>query len=155
MTIAAAIALNAVVTIGLPWTLIRLTERYPIARMPLGRFRWVGVLVATGGVWFYAWSLQRLLARHTSALPGQPPSVLETDGLYRRVRHPLLLGVVGILAGEAVAAQSWLVLAYAFAYWIFLDRFVAWYEEPSLHRAFGPAYADYCRDVRRWWPRLR
>jgi protein-S-isoprenylcysteine O-methyltransferase Ste14 len=155
MTIAGAIVLNAVVTISLPWALIRLTERYPIATMPLGQFRWFGVLMVTVGVWFYVWSLQRLLARHTSALPGQIPSALETAGLYRRVRHPLLLGVIGILAGEALAAQSWLVLAYAFTYWAFLDRFVARYEEPSLHRAFGPAYAEYCRHVRRWWPHLR
>ena len=31
--------------------------------------------------------------------------------------------------------------------------FVRWYEEPTLRRLFGPAYAEYCASVGRWWPR--
>jgi protein-S-isoprenylcysteine O-methyltransferase Ste14 len=33
--------------------------------------------------------------------------------------------------------------------------FVIFYEEPTLHNKFGERYEEYCRNVRRWWPRLR
>jgi len=33
--------------------------------------------------------------------------------------------------------------------------FVVFYEEPTLRRKFGADYEGYCRNVGRWWPRLR
>jgi hypothetical protein len=33
--------------------------------------------------------------------------------------------------------------------------FVVFYEEPILRRKFGAEYEQYCRNVRRWWPRVR
>jgi protein-S-isoprenylcysteine O-methyltransferase Ste14 len=33
--------------------------------------------------------------------------------------------------------------------------FVILYEEPTLRRKFGAEYEAYCRNVRRWWPRLK
>jgi protein-S-isoprenylcysteine O-methyltransferase Ste14 len=32
--------------------------------------------------------------------------------------------------------------------------FVRFYEEPTLRGKFGVNYEEYCRNVRRWWPRL-
>jgi hypothetical protein len=31
--------------------------------------------------------------------------------------------------------------------------FVVFYEEPTLRKKFGADYEEYCRNVRRWWPR--
>jgi protein-S-isoprenylcysteine O-methyltransferase Ste14 len=78
---------------------------------------------------------------------------LETAGWYSHVRHPLLLGVVLILLGEAVFWHSFILLAYALAYWTVLNAFVVWREEPELQLAFGEAYTRYCRVVPRWIPR--
>jgi protein-S-isoprenylcysteine O-methyltransferase Ste14 len=33
--------------------------------------------------------------------------------------------------------------------------FVLLYEEPTLRRTFGAEYEEYCRNVRRWVPRMR
>jgi protein-S-isoprenylcysteine O-methyltransferase Ste14 len=33
--------------------------------------------------------------------------------------------------------------------------FVLLYEEPTLRQKFGADYEEYCRNVRRWMPRLR
>jgi protein-S-isoprenylcysteine O-methyltransferase Ste14 len=33
--------------------------------------------------------------------------------------------------------------------------FVVFYEEPVLRKKFGADYEEYCRNVRRWLPRLR
>lgn len=35
-----------------------------------------------------------------------------------------------------------------------VNVFVMGYEEPTLRRLFGPEYADYCRRVGRWIPKL-
>jgi protein-S-isoprenylcysteine O-methyltransferase Ste14 len=33
--------------------------------------------------------------------------------------------------------------------------FVLLYEEPKLRKLFGAEYEEYCRNVRRWVPRMR
>jgi protein-S-isoprenylcysteine O-methyltransferase Ste14 len=33
--------------------------------------------------------------------------------------------------------------------------FVQVYEEPTLRKMFGAEYEEYCRNVRRWLPRMR
>ena len=33
--------------------------------------------------------------------------------------------------------------------------FVQLYEEPTLRKMFGEDYQEYCRNVRRWLPRMR
>lgn len=36
-----------------------------------------------------------------------------------------------------------------------VQLFVVLYEEPTLRRKFGADYEEYCRNVDRWWPRVR
>ncbi|MDX2166299.1 MAG: isoprenylcysteine carboxylmethyltransferase family protein [Deltaproteobacteria bacterium] len=151
-TIAVAAALHAVFTIAVPLWLWSAT-RAALPRLPLGPLRWLGLGLIGFGIYLYVWSLAHLLRRDTSALPGQAPRVLDTSGWYARVRHPLLLGVVAILFGEAVVAASWALLAYALFYWALLHRFVVRREEPELLATFGAAYADYTARVPRWLPR--
>ena len=81
--------------------------------------------------------------------------MLVTHGWYGRTRHPLLLGVVAILFGEAVFFSSLALLGYALAYWLWLTLFVALREEPDLRRTFGSSYDAYCREVPRWLPGIR
>jgi protein-S-isoprenylcysteine O-methyltransferase Ste14 len=154
-TLAVAVVLHGVFTVTLPYLILRLTAGTAWAHVDLGPARWAGALLAAFGAYLYVWSVIRLLRRNTSAIPGQTATALQRDGWYGVVRHPLLLGVVAILAGEALYFASPPLAAYAAAYWIWLDRFVAFKEEPELRRAFGPAYDDYCREVRRWLPRVR
>lgn len=149
-----AAALHGVFTLGLPWLLWVITSDLGGALVPLGPARWLGLLGVAFGVYLYLWALVRLLRRGTSALPGKKPTALETGGWYARVRHPLLLGVVCILLGEAVITQSTVLLGYALLYWLCLNLFVAWREEPELRATFGEAYTNYCREVPRWIPRL-
>jgi protein-S-isoprenylcysteine O-methyltransferase Ste14 len=35
------------------------------------------------------------------------------------------------------------------------DLLVRLYEEPTLRKMFGAEYQEYCRNVRRWVPRIR
>jgi protein-S-isoprenylcysteine O-methyltransferase Ste14 len=152
-TICIAAALHGIFTISVPWLLLEATGDRRWASVPLGPVRGIGLLGIVFGIYLYLWALRRLLSRQTSALPGTRPTALETAGWYARVRHPLLLGVVLILLGEAVAAQSLVLLSYALLYWLWLNLFVARREEPDLRAAFGETYLEYCRRVPRWIPR--
>lgn len=153
-TIAVAAILHGVFTITIPYWIHRRTAGIDWAWFDCGALRWSGALSIAFGIYLYGWSIAHLLRHQTSALPGLRASQLRIDGWYGRSRHPMLLGVVLILFGEAVFFESLALLAYALAYWLWLNAFVAFKEEPDLQREFGDAYLDYRRKVPRWVPRL-
>jgi protein-S-isoprenylcysteine O-methyltransferase Ste14 len=123
-----------------------------------GRWRWpaaipsvVGFAVALRCVWDFGWT-----GRGTPA-PVAPPKRLVVVGFYRNVRNPMYLGfavgwiglwvVFGHANPVAIAAVATVALG--------VHLFVTFYEEPTLHKKFGKSYEEYCRNVRRWWPRAR
>ncbi len=152
--VATAIVLHGAFTVGLPALILGRTEGMPMLHPDIGPARWLGAGLAAFGAYLYLRSAVHLLRRRTSATPGREATVLLTHGWYGRTRHPLLLGVVAILFGEAVFFSSLALLAYALAYWLWLTAFVALREEPDLRRTFGADYDAYCREVPRWIPRV-
>ena len=56
-----------------------------------------------------------------------------------------------VVFGHANPVAIAAVVAVALA----VHLFVVFYEEPTLRRKFGAEYEEYCRNVRRWWPRVR
>ena len=154
-TILTAVALHGVFTVGLPALILQRTQGIPPLAADIGQLRWLGVGLAVFGIYLYAWSAACLLRCSTSAIPGVKPAILVTDGWYARTRHPLLLGVVTILLGEAVFFSSPALAVYALTYWLWLTAFVLLKEEPDLRQAFGVQFDAYCHEVPRWIPRLR
>ncbi len=124
----------------------------------LARWRWIaavpsvlGFAVAIKCIWDFGWT-----GRGTPA-PMIPPSRLVVTGFYRYVRNPMYVGffrglgrVVGGLRRASVTA-----IAVASAGVMATALFVQLYEEPTLRRKFGADDEEYCRNVRRWVPRLR
>jgi protein-S-isoprenylcysteine O-methyltransferase Ste14 len=86
--------------------------------------------------------------------PIDAPKKLVVNGLYRLVRNPMYVGVGCVILAQAVARLSPPILAYLGVFFICANLFVAFYEEPHLRSIFGEQYEDYCRNVRRWIPRL-
>jgi protein-S-isoprenylcysteine O-methyltransferase Ste14 len=87
--------------------------------------------------------------------PWDPTSRLVVRGPYRRVRNPMISGVLCILLGEALLFGSPALLVW----WaVFLAVNAVWFplvEEPGLRRRFGAEYDAYRAAVPRWLPRLR
>jgi protein-S-isoprenylcysteine O-methyltransferase Ste14 len=114
------------------------------------------VLMLIGGaimlkcVWDFAWR-----GRGTPA-PFDPPRRLVVSGFYRWVRNPMYLGMGTFLIGEALMlrpiAREMLTLCAVL--WVVVTIFVMVYEEPTLRELFGEEYREYCRNVRRWIPRM-
>ena len=139
------------------WLLPRLLK-FSVEAAGDAKWRWLGAIpsvlgfaVALRCVWDFGWT-----GRGTPA-PIAPPQRLVVVGFYRHVRNPMYVGFafgwigLWIVFGHADPRLIAAVTAVA----IGIHLFVLFYEEPTLHKKFGNDYVDYCRNVRRWWPRLR
>jgi protein-S-isoprenylcysteine O-methyltransferase Ste14 len=111
----------------------------------------IGAAIGLPCVWQFAW---RGLG---TPAPFDPPRRLVISGPYRWVRNPMYIGAGLAFIGEGVVYPNltWLMLAMVAGLFIFVTFFVIGYEEPTLRRTFGSDYEAYCRQVRRWIPRLR
>jgi protein-S-isoprenylcysteine O-methyltransferase Ste14 len=122
------------------------------------RWRWLaavpsvlGFAVALRCIWDFGWT-----GRGTPA-PMIPPQRLVAVGFYRYVRNPMYVGFAAgwiglwIVFGHASIALVASVAAVALG----IHLFVMCYEEPTLRGKFGADYEEYCRNVRRWLPRLK
>ncbi len=86
-----------------------------------------------------------------------PPKRLVIVGFYRHVRNPMYLGLVtGWIGLWIVFGHANLIaITAAFAVALGVHLFVIFYEEPTLRGKFGTDYEAYCRNVSRWWPRMK
>lgn len=111
----------------------------------------LGFSVALRCIWDFGWT-----GRGTP-VPVAPPQRLVVVGVYRYVRNPMYVGFatgwigLWIIFGHANLET----IAEAAAVALVVHLFVVFYEEPTLRKKFGADYVDYCRNVRRWWPRIR
>ena len=87
-------------------------------------------------------------------VPAVPTEHLVISGLYAYVRNPMYLGVLTVVAAEAVLFRSRSLLNELLEAWIAIELFVRFYEERRLARTFPEEYANYRNHVRRWLPRI-
>ena len=85
--------------------------------------------------------------------PVAPTKKLVVGGLYRYVRNPMYLAVLGAIVGQALLLGQPQLLLYAAVILTAFVSFVRWYEEPTLMRQFGAEYDAYRKAVPAWWPR--
>lgn len=115
----------------------------------------LGTALLLVGIAGYLWcALDFAFRGRGTPFPGDPPKVLVVKGLYKYVRNPMYISVLAVLLGESALFDSRRLLEYSAAIALMFHLFVMIYEEPALRRQMGPAYDDYCREVRRWIPRF-
>ena len=114
-----------------------------------------GAIVTIGGALLALWCILSfaLVGRGTPA-PFDPPRHLVVRGPYALVRNPMYIGAGLALLGASLFYQSLPLVGYALLFFLVAHVFVVLYEEPTLRRTFGDDYESYCRQVRRWWPRM-
>jgi protein-S-isoprenylcysteine O-methyltransferase Ste14 len=66
----------------------------------------------------------------------------------------MILGVLTVLLGEALALRSKSILIWAISFLIINTIYFITYEEPDLKEKFGDEYGKYKKHVSRWLPRL-
>lgn len=117
------------------------TWRAPVALLLLG----AGLAVAIAGVIAF-----RRAQTTVDPLRPERASTLVTDGVYRRTRNPMYLGLALCIAAYAAWVGN-LAGALALPFFVlYMTRFQIVPEERALSAKFGPAFRAYCGEVRRW-----
>jgi protein-S-isoprenylcysteine O-methyltransferase Ste14 len=113
------------------------------------RIGW-GVVIFVAGLLMTIVGRRTLLRHGTNVNPLQPTTALVTDGIFRRTRNPLYVGI--LITQYAVAlifALDWLLLL-ILPSWVALHFAVVTREERYLERKFGEAYRRYKARVPRY-----
>ena len=114
-----------------------------------------GLLAIATGAGGYLWCAAdfAFYGKGTPA-PIDMPKVLVVRGQYRFARNPMYISVLCVLLGESLFFWPAILLRYAAMVAVMFHLLVLLLEEPTLKRKMGPAYEQYCDDVRRWIPRI-
>jgi len=141
------------VTVLIPYWLLHPTDTRFLSNHSSLRYCGLPLIVvgATGLLWC-VWDF--FSTGRGTISPIDPPKRLVVRGLYKYVRNPMYVSVVMILLGEAILFDSLSILIEAIVFFLLVNLFVMYYEEPTLHRLFGESYEAYKRKVGRWVPRF-
>lgn len=90
---------------------------------------------------------------HTTVIPHAPQqaSTLVDSGVFRYSRNPMYLGLVITLVAWAIYLGSYLSFVVIVVFIRYLTRFQIVPEERVLLALFDESYAEYCKEVRRWF----
>jgi protein-S-isoprenylcysteine O-methyltransferase Ste14 len=117
------------------------------------RLRWAGIgLCGLGGA-LLLWAFRRLGNNLTDTVVTRRAHTLVTGGPYRFVRHPFYDSVALFVAGIAIAAANWFIMA-AGAVAIGLLVVRTRIEEEKLLARFGDSYRAYVARTGRFLPKL-
>jgi protein-S-isoprenylcysteine O-methyltransferase Ste14 len=111
---------------------------------------WAGAAMLVAGLALMFWGIATFASCRTPIVPTRPARVLVEQGPYRFTRNPIYVGMTTAYVGLASLLNLvWplLVLPGVLA---LLFLLVVRREERHLGAAFGDAYRDYQRRVRRW-----
>ena len=149
----------------LPFTVTVLFPRWLMRGLSRSDTRWidgtvaaasahiVGVVVFLAGFALFGWCvlLFARVGRGTLA-PWDPTRRLVVVGPYRYVRNPMIIGVLIMLAAEAIFLGSRVAAVWALMFFVINNIYFVLLEEPGLERRFGGAYREYKAAVGRWLP---
>jgi protein-S-isoprenylcysteine O-methyltransferase Ste14 len=147
-------ALHGFILLLLPWSAHVLAARYLPWRIEIGWGRAVGWVVF-GICWLgYTFTSVLLVRRGRGGyIEFDPPKEFVATGPFRWCRNPIVVSVLGMVLGEALAFSSTGIFLLFLVGLPLAHLQVVLLEEPRLEKRFGQAYADYRRRVPRWIPR--
>ena len=124
--------------------------------LTLGAVRYLAFPLLLIGWTVMLWCFWNFLVngRGTPA-PIDPPKELVAVGPYRFVRNPMYVAGLIALLGWILWSPSLPLIVAPFLFFTAAHLFVTGYEEPTLKKKFGAAYAEYCKRVPRWIPKFK
>lgn len=121
------------------------------ASLPGGDMRLIfGAAFVLAGLFCIASAIGLFRRAGENPEPWTGTATLVTDGIYRRTRNPMYVGMAFAHFGLALLLASLGALLTLPLAVMAIDRFVITAEEQYLGRTLGDAYRDYCATVRRW-----
>lgn len=155
--IKAILQLPFMVLIVIPSIIYTLTQpiTFQVNPLPLWFYQVMGSVFLVFGLIFFSLSLNLFIKIGKGTLaPWNPTRNMVTEGLYRHVRNPMIMGVIFILISEALLLQSISIFLMMLLFMTVKHIYFVKKEEPSLIRRFGEEYEEYSQNVPRWIPRI-
>jgi protein-S-isoprenylcysteine O-methyltransferase Ste14 len=123
--------------------------------LPLGEYsQWAGIIVSIIPIFYLVWVHRHLDTEWSIALEIQEGHKLITTGPYKRVRHPMYLGVFVYTIGLCIISLDILViLFFSFTIWVNYRRIPS--EEQMMIDQFGDEYLEYMKKSGRLIPSFR
>jgi len=110
----------------------------------------LGILPILAGLTINLIADQAFQKSRTTIRPFEESSVLVTHGIFQISRNPMYLGLALIASGVAVLLGSLAPFLVTLAFAALIDRVFITAEERMLACRFGPSYAMYKEETRRW-----
>jgi protein-S-isoprenylcysteine O-methyltransferase Ste14 len=134
---------------------VRIFDRSLKVSLPAGTETPGAVLMLAGGILaLICAGVFVARGRGTPALFDAPREFVAI-GPYRYCRNPMYIGGLLLLMGFGLYERSVSILIMAVVLFGVVHLLVVCYEEPTLRKSFGGPYQQYCKEVRRWIPKLR
>jgi len=133
--------------LALPW--------WPWTHIPLGEYvQWIGIIVSIIPIFYLVWVHRHLDKQWSIALEIQEDHKLITTGPYKRIRHPMYLGIFVYTIGLCLISLDILVtLFFVFTIWVNYRRIPN--EEQMMIDQFGDEYIKYMGKTGRLIPSFR
>jgi protein-S-isoprenylcysteine O-methyltransferase Ste14 len=113
----------------------------------------IGIVLLIAGSALGMAALGGFRAAGTPVEPWRPSRALVTDGIFRRLRNPMYVGGLLLLAGIGILLASDWILVLTVGAFVLIHFDVVRREERYLTGKFGATYEAYCRKVPRYgWP---
>lgn len=115
-----------------------------------GTAKAVGWLLFVAGVLMVAPALWKFIVSKNTVVTMKPAHSLQTTGIYAFTRNPMYLGLVLLYSAAGFFKGSWWTFIVIPLLIITVQFYIISREEHYLQRAFGNAYLQYKKKVRRW-----
>jgi protein-S-isoprenylcysteine O-methyltransferase Ste14 len=112
---------------------------YPLHPIPFA----AGTACLVLGLWLFHRSHKDLGANWSISLELRENHRLVTEGIYRRIRHPMYLGFLVYSAGQSLALPNWFVGPSYLAAMVLLIALRLGPEERMMREEFGSDYETY------------
>lgn len=123
---------------------------YPLHPAPYG----AGALLLVAGLWLFHRSHADLGSNWSITLELRENHSVVTHGVYRKIRHPMYLGLLLYGTGQALAVSNWLAGPSYLAAMILVILFRIGFEERMMRDHFGGEYEAYAARTQRLVPGL-
>jgi protein-S-isoprenylcysteine O-methyltransferase Ste14 len=110
-----------------------------------------GIVFLAGSLFFIVSSLRKFFQSKNTLVLIKPASSLQTNGVYGISRNPMYIGLGILYIGITCLAGNWWNIIFLPFLFLIIREYIVKKEEKYLERAFGEAYLNYKRKVRRWF----
>lgn len=130
--------------------MLALHWNHPVAVWFPQPYNWMGLSLIIAGLGIANWHARLFRRRGTNINTFGEPGELTMEGLFRRTRNPMYLGMLCALLGVACVLGSISPIAGPVAFFALAQFWYIPIEEQAMTMKFGDKYMAYRRSVPRW-----